>query len=117
MHQIPQFKKPRNSKFKPTPHEEIKQEIERRAEIFVRNRFKLKLYPKQRIEFIESIEKLYPGYFDIVTTFVNRFEAKLREPQPKVIYPKPRTTRRKYKQFDPYETEEVIDLDEIQARL
>jgi hypothetical protein len=113
MYNIPQFKKPRKSKFKPTPHDEIKSDIEKRAESFVRNRSKQKTYPQQRIEFVDHIDKIYPGYRDIARFFVNRHEAMRREPQPKVIYPNARKTTIYNKPFDPYETDEVIDLENI----
>lgn len=44
---------------------------------------------------------------------INREEVKRTEPQPKVIEPRIRTAQHYRKKFEPYETNDVIDLDNI----
>lgn len=108
-----QLKKIRNSKFKPTPHEEIKDEIKLKCEVFVRNRFKLINYKEEKEEFLLKLAKTYPGYIDLATFMITREEVKRTEPQPKVIEPRIRTSNQYRKRFEPYETNDVIDLDNI----
>ena len=109
----PTFKKQRNSKYEPTPHDELKQEVKTLCERFVRNRFKKVDYEQQKYEFLLDISRRFEGYYDIARFFVNREEAIRREPQPKVMKPRPRTTSRFRKRFEPYETNDVIDLENI----
>lgn len=108
-----QLKKIRNSKFKPTPHEEIREDIKRRCEVFVRNRFKLSNYKEEKKEFLSKLAKTYPGYIDLASYMITAEEVKRTEPQPKVIEPKAKTSVRYRKKFEPYETDDVIDLDNI----